>query len=243
MKINSTPYATYQHEIEKIIKDRQKSWEGEIATKSLKELSSDETFRILFFNSDGSRNYDVIHRDEGRKNRNFAQRISLIPTFLITAIAYPFQYVAFGRAGWSEDTKIGRFILKHSGFLNTRYESRSEQPELFIHRIESITVNSDRWDIQNLSWEELNGSQVVHLMSNGFNGFGHYKMKGYSPAKTDEKFYHRLNLFWATPAMCIYYGVRYICVGNKPITEDNKFANFIFRACNIQTRSKRKRDI
>lgn len=248
MKINSTPYATYSHEFQEIIKNRQKQYTGDIATKTMKELNLDEVIHLLFYNFDGSRNYDVLHRSEGRKNRTFFQRLFFVAIMPVTAILYPLQYIAVGRSGWSENNVIGHNVLKWAGYLNANqgidYEkSRHENPDDFRYTINNCIAHSNGENhFLNSSLETVTGEEITYYMANGFNGFGHYKMRGYKPNKVnDDRFYHRFNTFWATPLMATYLGIRYLFMGNKPIHDGNKFTNFIFKACNIKPRAKRPR--
>ena len=104
MNLHQTVKPIYRMEIEKNLDDKQ---------------AAGEVLDLLYgnYNDDYQTSYKIVVYDYDHK-RNWRQRLNMFWVMPLTLILSPFMYLYSGQVGWSDKSKLGKFILKITGHLN-----------------------------------------------------------------------------------------------------------------------------
>lgn len=107
MKIKQKQQSLYRHEIEQLLGG------GDASVKSAKDVLD-----LLYgdYNNDYRSDYKIVRRFN-KPNRNFKCRLNMLWATPLTILMFPVLYVVKGYGGWSEESLIGRFILKATGYM------------------------------------------------------------------------------------------------------------------------------
>ena len=84
-----------------------------------KDATAEEILDYIFGDEYHCRSSNFILRvwSKDRYNRKFYHRLNMLWAMPFSLLIFPFQWVIFGHTGWSDKTKMGRFILKSTGHL------------------------------------------------------------------------------------------------------------------------------
>ena len=103
MKIEQKKQQLYRHEVEQELKENP---------------TSKDVLDMLYGNYDNDyrSDYKIIRRFN-KPNRSFTCRLNMLWAMPLTVLAFPVLYVIKGEGGWSENSLLGKFILKVTGYL------------------------------------------------------------------------------------------------------------------------------
>ncbi|HFQ5115451.1 TPA: hypothetical protein ACGU7D_004260 [Vibrio vulnificus] len=97
----------FRHEVDSAIKDHE-TLHG--------PMTKEETLTFLFgdWNNRAETNLDIYLLEQPEKT--VLHRLNHLWAFPLTFILAPFRYVLYGDIGWTNKTKLGKFLLKSCGF-------------------------------------------------------------------------------------------------------------------------------
>lgn len=60
---------------------------------------------------------NFVIREWRKDDRTKLQRLNILWVIALSIVLWPFRYVLYGDGGWSTKTRMGRFILRVTGYL------------------------------------------------------------------------------------------------------------------------------
>src|SRR5690606_3010067 len=89
-----------------------------------KDATGQQVLDHLFgpYGEDSSSSVNYVIREWRKDDRTKLQRLNILWVIPLSVVLWPFRYVLYGDGGWSTKTRMGRFILRVTGYLKDAEE-------------------------------------------------------------------------------------------------------------------------